>query len=155
MKDLSRNRCCRRRRAVRAAPSKRRKRTRDAVLSPSKPPRWSSYRSMTRNAAQSGGLLETDEAATPLATGCPVEAVVLIVPNRAPMSIGPTASGSIEVAAASRLAYPADGSIVSTSQVELGASGCTGQDRKTAHAHVESVSIFRGLLTADRLDVTV
>jgi hypothetical protein len=71
------------------------------------------------------------------------------------MSIGPTASGSIEVAAASRLAYPADGSIVSTSQVELGASGCTGQQRKNAHAHVGSVSIFRGLLTADRLDVIV
>src|SRR5438067_1967684 len=93
-------------------------------------------------------------AMSPLATGCPVEAVVLLVPNRMPMSIGPTASGSIEVAAASRLAYPADGSIVSTSAVELGASGCTAQNRKNAHAHVESVSIFRGLLTADRLDVT-
>jgi len=105
--------------------------------------------------APAQGTPAATTAMSPLGTGCPVEAVVLLVPNRVPMSIGPTASGSIEVAAASRLAYPADGSIVSTSSVELGASACTAPSRKNAHAHVESVSIFRGLLTADRLDVTV
>src|SRR5690348_3351039 len=79
--------------------------------------------------ASTGAPVQSAPAATsatsPLPTGCPVEAVVLLVPNRVPMSIGPTASGSIEIAAASRLAYPADGSIVSTSSVELGASACT------------------------------
>jgi murein DD-endopeptidase MepM/ murein hydrolase activator NlpD len=79
-----------------------------------------------------------------LAHGCPLAAVAVLQPGRAPLLIGPVAQGSTTIATSSRLAYPADASLVETGTVSLERGGCA----KSPSARLSSVSLFDGALSA-------
>ena len=94
-------------------------------------------------------------SAWPTASGCPVGAVALLVPHRAPVLVGPDARAEIGSASLSRLVYPADDSIVAASSVSLGQAGCTARGPRSAHALLRSLSLFGGAVTAVRLQLTI
>ena len=55
----------------------------------------------------------------------------------------------------SRLAYPADGSIVTGSAVSLGETACSKQGPVNAHSQLRSLSLFGGAITASRLRLSI
>jgi hypothetical protein len=91
----------------------------------------------------------------PFAGGCPISAVAVLFPHRTPLLLGPVETAPLEAADLSRLAYPADGSIVTGSAVDLGEAGCSKRGPVNAHAQLRSLSLFGGVITAARLSLSV
>jgi murein DD-endopeptidase MepM/ murein hydrolase activator NlpD len=85
-----------------------------------------------------------------------VGAVVLFRPGQAPQLLGAVAqsSGARELAGGG-IAYPADGSIVTLSAVELATSGCRGTRAARGLASVQSLSLFGGAIRAQRVELGV
>jgi hypothetical protein len=77
----------------------------------------------------------------------------LLLPHRLPLLLGPVVSGRVELAGLSGLVYPADGSIVRGSRVNLDSHGCGKAGPAGGHAQVASVSLFAGAITAARLSL--
>jgi murein DD-endopeptidase MepM/ murein hydrolase activator NlpD len=83
-----------------------------------------------------------------------VSGFALLQPGRQPLTLGNVAAVPRRPSAAdSRVAYPADGSVLTASSVVLSGSGCGTSAR--ARAVVGSVSLFGGAATIRSVDLTV
>jgi murein DD-endopeptidase MepM/ murein hydrolase activator NlpD len=107
------------------------------------------------SASTSTAAEATSARSLSLARGCPVAAVVLLLPGRPPLVLGPVVSTASGRAGLSGLAYPADGSIVTGSDVSLAEGKCGKSGPKQARAQLRSLSLFAGTVTADRTELSV
>jgi murein DD-endopeptidase MepM/ murein hydrolase activator NlpD len=89
-----------------------------------------------------------------LVVGCPVAAVVLLLPHRSPLVLGAYADSSARQVAIARLVYRAGGGIVTSSATTLRERVCTPQGPTAALATVSSVSLFGGAVTASHVTLT-
>jgi murein DD-endopeptidase MepM/ murein hydrolase activator NlpD len=89
-----------------------------------------------------------------LATGCPVASVVLLMPRRDPLLLGPFAASPVDRAQLARLVYRAGGGIVTGLAVTVSESACTSGGPVDARAHLQALSLFAGAVTADRIGLT-
>jgi hypothetical protein len=96
-------------------------------------------------------------AATPrsLAGGCTFAAVVLLLPRRTPVVVGPFVAEPRDLGGLSSLRYPADGSIVTGSSVSLADGACARHESIPGRAQLRSLSLFSGAVTASQLSLTV
>jgi len=88
------------------------------------------------------------------AAQCPVAALIIARPNRAPVVIGAATSTRTRAARLATLVYPATGSIATASMVSLAEGSCTKRSG-TAHAQIRSLSLFGGAVTATRIELAV
>jgi murein DD-endopeptidase MepM/ murein hydrolase activator NlpD len=94
--------------------------------------------------------------AQPIDRGCVFGSVLLLLPNHAPVAIGPVADApSVPVAAASNLVYPADGSVVKATEIALEGTGCDTGHSAGGKAELDSLSLFAGSITADHVGLTI
>ena len=93
--------------------------------------------------------------AAPAPAGClVVAAFALLEPGRPLLVLGRAADAKrTRNVAARSVAYPADGSVVRASSVDLHAAGCA--DRGNGRADVRSISLFGGAITARRVELGV
>ena len=91
----------------------------------------------------------------PFVGGCTASAVVLVVPHRPPLLLGPAAAGRGDVDALSRLVYSARASIVSGSNLEVTAGRCTRAGVRGAEARIGSLSLFGGAVAASRVTLAL
>jgi murein DD-endopeptidase MepM/ murein hydrolase activator NlpD len=89
-----------------------------------------------------------------LAVGCPVAAVVLVLPHRGPLVVGSFASAASRRAGSAKLVYRAGGGIVTGSAATLTERGCTSSGPASARATMASVSLLGGAVTAARVSLT-
>jgi hypothetical protein len=89
-----------------------------------------------------------------LAEGCPVTAVLLLLPQRGPLLVGAYASASTKRASVPKLVYRAGGGIVTGSAASLSERSCTSSGPSGARAAVASVSLLQGAVTASRVTLT-
>jgi murein DD-endopeptidase MepM/ murein hydrolase activator NlpD len=88
--------------------------------------------------------------------GCVLGGVALLLPNRAPLLLGPLATApTVQVAGLSRLAYPDDGSVVSASAISLEETGCSEGRSADGQAQLRSLSLFAGAITATTVTLMV
>ena len=105
---------------------------------------------VSASTAGSGGAASATQERS-LAQGCPVAAAALLLPGRVPLLLGPVAAAPVDAAGLSALRYPADGSIVSGSEVLLAESSCEAGGPPRAQAQLRSLSLFAGAVTARRV----
>ena len=89
-----------------------------------------------------------------LARGCPVVAVVLLLPGRGPLVLGAVARSSTRRASIEGLVYRSGGGIVTGSAASLSENSCTATGPADARATVASLSLFQGAVTAGRVTLT-
>jgi murein DD-endopeptidase MepM/ murein hydrolase activator NlpD len=104
----------------------------------------------------------TSNPATPvpeavsLDRGCVVGSIALVLPNHTPLLIGPAASApETPEATSSALVYPADGSVVSATQIEAHTSGCGEGKAAVGRTRLGTLSIFGGAVTAAAVGLTL
>jgi murein DD-endopeptidase MepM/ murein hydrolase activator NlpD len=87
----------------------------------------------------------------PLRIGCPVATVVLLIPRRGPLVVGPFADAKTRRAGIAQLVYRANGGIVTGSAASVSEHTCSSRGPSGANAVVSSLSLFDGAVTADRV----
>jgi len=97
----------------------------------------------------------TSVTASPLGPSCELVAVAILVPHRLPLLLGPVAAAPTPAAGLSRLRYPANGSIVTGSDVSLTASHCGTSRPAAGHVGLASLSLFDGAVVASRVGLTL
>jgi hypothetical protein len=90
----------------------------------------------------------------PLQVGCPVAAVVLLLPRRSPLFVGAYADTATRRAAIAQLVYRAGGGIVTGSAAAMSERSCGSGGAVGAHVAVSSLSLLDGLVTAGRVTLT-
>jgi murein DD-endopeptidase MepM/ murein hydrolase activator NlpD len=96
----------------------------------------------------------TTARAVALSSGCPVAAVVLLIPHRDALVVGPLAVASAPRAELPRIDYRSGGGIVTSSAAGATERRCTSRGPAGARAAVRSLSLFGGAVTARRVLLT-
>jgi hypothetical protein len=91
----------------------------------------------------------------PLGQSCPVGALALLFPGRAPVVLGPTANAHTGTSHLNSLRYPADGSVVGTGEATFDESDCTAHGPAHARSQLRSLSLFAGTVTAASITLTL
>ena len=86
--------------------------------------------------------------------GCPVASVVLLLPGRGPVALGPVATSRVHRAGLGRLVYRSGGTIVTGSAASTSERACTRRGPAGAHVALTSVSLLGGAVTAARVTLT-
>lgn len=107
------------------------------------PPRTTTRRTVTTQVATASPTVRRS-----LGRDCPVAAVALLLPGSAPLLVGPVATTTTTQAGSTRLAYPADGSVVNARDVSLADPSCA-----RATAQVGWLSLFGGAVEASRISL--
>jgi murein DD-endopeptidase MepM/ murein hydrolase activator NlpD len=84
-----------------------------------------------------------------LARGCPVAGLLLLLPHRSPLAIGPVANDAV-VTQSGGVVYRAGGSLARASSATVRAGACAPGRARTS-AVLRSVSLFGGTVTAARV----
>jgi murein DD-endopeptidase MepM/ murein hydrolase activator NlpD len=112
--------------------------------------------STTAAASTAAGTSSTPASARGLVGHCMLGSVALILPGRAPLVLGPVAQAPrAREAALSRLAYPANGSVVTAAAISLAVSGCGPARLAIGSARLRSLSLFAGGITATAVTLRI
>ena len=112
------------------------------TLTPTSPPRTSGH-APTVKLGPVTGVRERS-----LASGCPVAAVVLLLPHRAPLVLGQVAAAPSDQVSIATLVYRASGGVVTASNATMIERACTPHGPADARATVSSLSLLDGAVTA-------
>ena len=89
-----------------------------------------------------------------LQVGCPVAAVVLVLPRRSPLVVGPFADTATRRAGIAQLVYRAGGGIVRGSSAAMSERSCGSTGAVGAQVGLSKLSLLEGAVTADRVTLT-
>jgi murein DD-endopeptidase MepM/ murein hydrolase activator NlpD len=96
-------------------------------------------------------------AALRIGGGCPlVGGVALLEPGKPPVVLGPLAEPPrLEDSGSTGIAFPADGSVVTTAGINVQTDGCATGRAPNGYAGVHSLSLFGGAITARSVELSV
>jgi len=86
---------------------------------------------------------------------CPIAAVIVLLPNGAPIAVGAVADARTGAATIKTLTYPSDGAVATASAATLDEGTCTKDGPTHAAADLRSVSLFAGLVRSTLVSLRI